>query len=92
MLSKWADLYVNLEKDVPSRLSSQWLCCNACTWAHDVHQTIHHVPKCMSCLKAIMVITRRAHCLHPFHLCEFYIYIYVYNLLNQHLIHKYTMQ
>ena len=26
--------------------------------------TIHHVPKCMSCHKAIMVITGRAHCFH----------------------------
>ena len=29
-------------------------------WAHDVH----HVPKCMSCHKAIVVITGRAHCFH----------------------------
>ena len=34
---------------------------------------IHHVPKCMSCHKAIVVITGRAHCLHDF----IYIYIYV---------------
>ena len=26
--------------------------------------TVHHVPKCMSCHKAIVVITRRAHCFH----------------------------
>ena len=26
--------------------------------------TIHHVPKCMSCHKAIVVITRRTHCFH----------------------------
>ena len=25
---------------------------------------VHHVPKCMSCHKAVMVITRRAHCFH----------------------------
>ena len=45
---------------VPFRLSPQWLCGNSCTWAHDV--TGHHVPKCMSCHKAIVVITGRAHC------------------------------
>ena len=26
--------------------------------------TVHHVPKCMSCYKAIVVITGRAHCFH----------------------------
>ena len=26
--------------------------------------TVHHVPKCMSCHKAIVVITGRAHCFH----------------------------
>ena len=26
--------------------------------------TVHHVPKCMSCHKAIIVITGRAHCFH----------------------------
>ena len=26
--------------------------------------TEHHVPKCMSCHKAIVVITGRAHCFH----------------------------
>ena len=40
------------------RLSPQWLCGNSCTWANDVH----HVPKCMSCHKAIVMITGRAHC------------------------------
>ena len=47
----------NHENNVPSRLSPQWLCGNSCTWAH-------HVPKCMSCHKAIEVITGRAHCFH----------------------------
>ena len=47
---------------MPSRLSPQWLCGNSCTWAHDVR--LHHVPKCMGCHKAIVVITRRAHCFH----------------------------
>ena len=54
-------MYVcNHENNVPSRLSPQWLCGNSCTWAHDVH----HVPKCMSCHKALVVITGRAHCFH----------------------------
>ena len=33
--------------------------------------TVHHVPKCMNCYKAILVIPRRAHCFHD---C---IYIYI---------------
>ena len=33
--------------------------------------TVHHVPKCMSCHKAIVVITGRAHCFHD------YIIIYI---------------
>ena len=33
--------------------------------------TVHHVPKCMSCHKAIVVITGRADCFHD------YIYIYI---------------
>ena len=28
------------------------------------HITVHHVPKCMSCHKAIVAITGRAHCFH----------------------------
>ena len=34
--------------------------------------TVHHVPKCMSCHKAIVVITGRAHCFHD------YIFTYIY--------------
>ena len=37
-------------------------------------QLMHHVPKCMSCHKVIVVITRRAHCFND---C-IYIYIYIY--------------
>ena len=37
-------------------------------------QLMHHVPKCMSCHKVIVVITRRAHCFND---C-IYIYIYTY--------------
>ena len=44
------------ENNVPSRLSPQWLCGNSCTWAHGVHD-VNHVPKCMSCHKAIVVIS-----------------------------------
>ena len=29
-------------------------------------QTVDHVPKCMSCHKAIVVITGRAHCFHDY--------------------------
>ena len=46
-----------------SWLSPQSLCGNSCTLGHDVHH-VHHVPKCMSCHKAIVVITGRAHCFH----------------------------
>ena len=28
--------------------------------------TVHHLPKCMSCHKAIVVITGRAHCFHDY--------------------------
>ena len=50
----------NHEKNVPSQSSPQWLCSNSCTWEHDVY----YVPKCMSCYKAIVVTTGRAHCFH----------------------------
>ena len=30
----------------------------------DIYETVHHVPKCMSFHKAIVVITGRAHCFH----------------------------
>ena len=51
--------------------------------------TVHHVPKCMSCHKAIVVITGRAHCFHdyiftyiyyahPASYDHLYIYIYIY--------------
>ena len=71
------------ENNVPSRLSPQWLCGNSCIWAHDVRYddntahgvTVHHVPKCMSCHKAIVVMTGRAHCFHD------YIYITLILLL-----------
>ena len=40
----------------------QWLYGNSCTWVHDVLD----VPKCMSCHKAIVVITGRPHCFHDY--------------------------
>ena len=43
-------------------------------YGHDVHD-VHHVPKCMSWHKAIVVITGRAHCFHD------YIYITLILLL-----------
>ena len=51
----------NHGNNVPSRLSPQWFYDNSRTWTHDVR--LHHVLKCMSCHKAIVVITTRAHCL-----------------------------
>ena len=43
---------------------------------HALGLTVHHVPKCMSCHKAIVVITGRAHCFHD------YIYICIYISYN----------
>ena len=34
-----------------------------CWWYHQ-YVTVHHVPKCMSYPKAIVVITGREHCFH----------------------------
>ena len=48
----------NHENNVPSRLSREWLCGNSCTWTHGVHDA-HHVLKCMSCHKSIVVNTGR---------------------------------
>ena len=42
---------------------------------HALGHHVHHVPKCMSCHKAIVVITGRAHCFHD------YIYITLILLL-----------
>ena len=33
---------------------------------HMMYPTVHHVPKCMSCHKAIVVITGRVHCFHDY--------------------------
>ena len=56
--------------------------CLAC-WAHFFHWyqqcvTVHHVPKCMSCHKPIVEVTRRAHCFYD---C---IYIYIYKKSRAH--------
>ena len=40
--------------------------------------TVHHVPRCMGCHKAIVVITGRAHCFHGYIYTYIYIYIYIY--------------
>ena len=45
------------ENNVSSRLLPQCLCGSSCTWEY-----VHHVPKCMSCHKAIVLIIRTAHC------------------------------
>ena len=37
-----------------------------CTVWATVLATVHHVPKCMSCRKAIVVTTGRAHCFHDY--------------------------
>ena len=42
---------------------------------------VHHVPKCMSCHKAIVMITGRAHCFHD------YIYITLILLLHIYCTH-----
>ena len=44
--------------------------------------TVHHVPKGMSCHKAFVVVTRKAHCFHDniyiYIYVDIYIYIYIY--------------
>ena len=65
----------NHENNVPSRLSPQRFCGNSCTCVNDVH----HVPQCMSCHKAIVVITGRTHCFYDstyIYICDIY-YIYI---------------
>ena len=57
-------MYVIMKTMCPSRLSPQWLCGNSCICG--IVATVHHVPKCMSCHKAIVVITGRAHCFHDY--------------------------
>ena len=45
------------------------------------HANVHHVPKCMSCHKATVVITGRAHCFQDciyIYIYKYYIYIYMY--------------
>ena len=44
--------------------------------------TVHHVPKCMSCHKAIVVITGREHYFHD------YIYIYYAHLASVRFEHS----
>ena len=48
---------------------------------------VHHVPKCMSCYKAVAVITRRVHCFHDYiYIYSAYTYFYIYKI---YVIHKY---
>ena len=71
-LSIYPSIYLymhNHENHVPSRFITTYLFGNSCTWAHDVRlwvQMVHHVPKCMNCHKAIVLITGRAHCFHDY--------------------------
>ena len=48
--------------------------------------TVHRVPKCMSCHKAIVVITGRAHCFHDYIYIYIYIYIHIFTSSKQRLI------
>ena len=46
---------------------------------------VHRVPKCMSCHKAIVVITGRAHCFYDYiYIYILYIYIYIYIYIWTH--------
>ena len=63
------------------------------------HAVGHHVPKYMSCHKAIVVITGRAQCFHDnillYHKCLvvelYYIYIlYIYNIYMLYVIYIYV--
>ena len=53
------------EQCTPSVITAMalWQNMHLGTWAH-LDTTVHHVPKCMSCHKAFVVITGRAHCFH----------------------------
>ena len=50
-----------------------------------IYITVHHVPKCMSCRKAIVVMTGKAHCFHDY----MYILIYIYYI---YYIHDYILE
>ena len=65
-------IYINLIMKTmsPPSYHQTGFVANSCTCIHDV--TLHHVPNCMSCHKAIVVITRREHCS-----CCFHDYIYI---------------
>ena len=55
-----------------STLRSKGLSRSKVKWWAIIYTAVHHVPKCMSCHKTIVVITSRVHCFHD---C---MYIYVY--------------
>ena len=65
--ARWVQYLCSHQNNVPPQLSTQWLCGNSCTRTYDtctLCTAVHHVPKCISCHKAIVVITGRAHCFH----------------------------
>ena len=43
---------------------------------------IHHVPKCVSCHKAIVVITESAHYIYMYIYMYVYVYIYIYIFIH----------
>ena len=83
---RWAIYIYNHENNVLLLVITtitQWVCGNSYTWAQDAH----HVPKCMSFHKAIVVLNGRADCFNDFMYNELmntsfhnviYIYIYIY--------------
>ena len=54
-----------------------WLVEHSLVYWYQQCVTLHHVSKCMSCQKAILVITERAHCFH-----NIYNVSYIYNIYN----------
>ena len=79
----------NHENNVPSWLSPQWLYGNSCTHAV-MQKTVHHVSKCMSCHKAIVVTTRSSHSFHDHTHTDIYRYIDIYIHIYIHYIYIYT--
>ena len=47
---------------------------------------IHHVPKCTSCHKAIVVITGSSHCFHDNIYIIIYKYVYIYIYIYIHTL------
>ena len=77
------------EKNVPSRLSPQWLCGNACTWAHTLEPYIMCPSAWVFIFFMITYILRSscfceiwAHCVSWIAYDHLYIYIYIYQVKN----------